>query len=90
MSFDNFYKISYNIPCQMVGQSLPLGVEESPGFSRTQYRITSGRGDPMDSVTENKPPVLCMGKGEKAGQEPTAQVERPRGTTSPIESKTKL
>ena len=33
-------------------------VEESPGFTETRYRITSGWGNPRESATEKIPPTL--------------------------------
>ena len=38
--------------------------EESPGFMETGCRITPGRGNPMDSATENKPPMAREGSGK--------------------------
>jgi len=43
--------------------ALILIKEESPGSTRTRCRLITGRGDPRDSATENKPPN--QGKGEK-------------------------
>jgi len=41
--------------------------EESPGFMETGCRVTPGRGNPMESATESKPPMgrKATGKGER-------------------------
>ena len=41
--------------------------EESPGCSETGFHLTDGHGNMRDSATENEPPRLCLGKGEKVG-----------------------
>ena len=39
--------------------------EESPGTMETGWRLTTARGNPRESATENKPPsVSPEGKGE--------------------------
>ena len=35
-------------------------IEESPGSTEEQCRITSGGGDPRESATENIPPCSIM------------------------------
>ena len=50
--------------CQIVGQSLFVLAEESPGSVKTQCQLMTGEGDFRDSATENKPPN--QGKGETA------------------------
>ena len=47
-----------------------LLLEESPGFTETRYRITSGWGDPRDSAIENKPPVLKLVRVKRRGKSP--------------------
>src|SRR5690606_19119211 len=42
------------------GRRLRKRREESPGFTEIRCRITSGRGNPMESATENKPPMTCL------------------------------
>ncbi len=53
--------------CQEVGwPPLRFGVgEESPGSTETRCRVTPGGGDPRESATESRPPVLVAGKGER-------------------------
>lgn len=41
--------------------SLRKGEEESPGSLETRCRVMPGGGDPRDSATESKPPVLPSG-----------------------------
>ena len=41
-------------------------LEESPDSSKQRCRVTPGRGNPMESATETKPPVYS-GKGETVG-----------------------
>ena len=41
-------------------------LEESPDSSKQRCRVTPGRGNPMESATESKPPVYS-GKGERVG-----------------------
>jgi len=43
-------------------------MEESPGSTGIRCRLTAGGGDPRDSATENKPPVI--------GQPKQARVKR--------------
>lgn len=48
--------------------------------------LTTGRGDPTESATENKPPryaVASRSKGEKAGQEPTVSPRERRELGKP-------
>jgi hypothetical protein len=40
----------------------PVG-EESPDSKKTRCRVTPGRGNPTESATENKPPILRDRKG---------------------------
>ena len=57
------------------------------GLHRAGWRITSARGDPRDSATENN--RRETGKGEKAVQETTAFPVTERASASHIRSKTK-
>jgi hypothetical protein len=41
-------------------------LEESPDSSKQRCRVIPGRGNPMESATESKPPVNS-GKGERVG-----------------------
>ena len=54
---------------QVVGQSLQGNLWRKVRASyETQYRITSGRGNPMDSVAENKPPVARLVRVKRRGK----------------------
>jgi len=47
------------------GKDRKVAGEESPGSIDIRCRITPGVGDPRESATENEPPSLREGKGEK-------------------------
>ncbi|CFX62933.1 protein of unknown function [Candidatus Filomicrobium marinum] len=37
-----------------------VGMEESPGSMETRWRLTAAGGDPRESATESKPPLLAL------------------------------
>ena len=43
---------------RMAGRSRVFGLEESPDSMRQRCRVTPGRGNPRESATEKKPPLV--------------------------------
>src|SRR4051794_25129698 len=71
-------------------------VEATPrgrsGLHRARWWVTPTRGDPRESATENRPPVLVptrTGKGETVVQETTSDRGDPAGSANPTWSKVK-
>ncbi len=46
--------------------------EESPGIKGAEWFLTGTGGNPRESATENIPPRVMRGKGEKVRQELTS------------------
>src|SRR5262245_13225287 len=86
------FRVRTGWPGDRVGASLETHRRGRSGLHRARWWVTPTRGDPRDSATENRPPLLppgSRGKGETVVQETTSDQGDRAGSANPTWSKVK-